>query len=310
MKGPALLAVLVVAGSPGCAGSQAAGGRGIVFIQDNTPGTTAIYRWQPGAGPTLIGPSTRVVESAQWSPDGALIAFTARDPGSEDASSLDIYVMHADGSGVRQLTNDSSLPGVFREESPSWSPDGSQIVYYRILENSPYYSLFRVSLRTGAEKSLHAAGNSPVWGKPGIAYMRNGTGPIMLLNPTTGRSRVFVSSSDVLAPFVWSSRGDLAVMQGSFGSTEVATYSAGGRELTHFRLALPYSPVCGATWSPDGRRLLLTVKGLVTIRNRLYHGHRPPVDKYAGLWTTTPAGKDPRRLLRFQPEGSCQTSWR
>jgi Tol biopolymer transport system component len=55
-----------------------------------------------------------------WSPDGTLIAFSGREPGAF----MEIYVMSADGSNLRQLTHDH-----VQDMHPSWSPDGTRILY-------------------------------------------------------------------------------------------------------------------------------------------------------------------------------------
>jgi Tol biopolymer transport system component len=54
-----------------------------------------------------------------WSADGGRIAFEGYSDGVSD-----IYVMDADGSNVRQITDDPA-PDIF----PRWSPDGSTIAY-------------------------------------------------------------------------------------------------------------------------------------------------------------------------------------
>ena len=60
-----------------------------------------------------------------WSPDGQHIAFMSEHDGSDVGS--DIYVIGADGSNRRNLTNDSEW-----HYSPSWSPDGQHIAFVTV----------------------------------------------------------------------------------------------------------------------------------------------------------------------------------
>lgn len=59
-----------------------------------------------------------------WSPDGSAIAFAMRPLGATDDNESEIYVMSADGSGVRRLT---SAPG--DDSHPHWSADGKRIFF-------------------------------------------------------------------------------------------------------------------------------------------------------------------------------------
>ncbi len=62
---------------------------------------------------------------ASWSPDGSKIAFVSFRDGRADTP-RHIFVMNADGTGRRNLTEDTGLTDSF---SPTWSPDGSKIAF-------------------------------------------------------------------------------------------------------------------------------------------------------------------------------------
>ena len=65
-----------------------------------------------------------------WSPDGKQIAFQRgvwEQKGDQwECKSCDIYVMNADGSDLKKLTEDPP----FFYGMPSWSPDGTKIAFY------------------------------------------------------------------------------------------------------------------------------------------------------------------------------------
>jgi TolB protein len=80
------------------------------------------------AGPTNItnNPAT-IDDNPDWSPDGRTVVFTSHlvsdDP--VDSVTAEIYVINVDGSGGPvQLTSNAE-----EERAPSWSPDGTRIVF-------------------------------------------------------------------------------------------------------------------------------------------------------------------------------------
>jgi WD40 repeat protein len=63
---------------------------------------------------------------AVWSPDGRWIAFSMASKAT--GGLFELYLMHPDGSGVRQLT--PATGGLFSLH-PTWSPDSSQLLFLR-----------------------------------------------------------------------------------------------------------------------------------------------------------------------------------
>ena len=82
----------------------------------------------------------------------------------------DIAVVNRDGSGLKILTDGSANFGF-----PSWSPDGSQIVYRASGKDNQ--GLFVMTVATGAVRALTADSshdNFPAWSPKGdrIAFTR------------------------------------------------------------------------------------------------------------------------------------------
>jgi Tol biopolymer transport system component len=81
-----------------------------------------------GSGVIRLTNNLATNRSPAWSPDGSKIAFVTNRVDHDE-----IFVMKANGAGVTQLTHNLPVEGcsscLKREESPSWSPDGTKIAF-------------------------------------------------------------------------------------------------------------------------------------------------------------------------------------
>ncbi len=99
------------------------------------------------------------IDRAVYSPDGRRIAFVGRtdDPDTH----FNIYIMNADGSGRRRLTDLEW--GLNPFEPPRWSPDGRQILYsYETVfidDITHYDDIFVVDVTSGRSTNLTSSPN-------------------------------------------------------------------------------------------------------------------------------------------------------
>ncbi|MFL6235230.1 MAG: protein kinase domain-containing protein [Thermoanaerobaculia bacterium] len=230
------------------------------------------------------------------SPDGGKLAFSSKSPQE------DLFIVGTDGSGLRQLTDDS-----FKDRDPTWSSDGRRIAFYS--DRSGHYEAWTIRpdgsdlqqvTRTRGEPIF-----SPLW-SPDSRWLVCGigfTGPALidLTRPIAERNPQRLPPSPAKLPFLpssWSPDGKW--LAGRAGEA-LFLFSLSSR--LYQRLdALGSQPI----WFHDGFRLLYFAAGQIHVFDTRTRQSRRLLAPPAGsTFTSADLGPEDRTLfvVRNQEEG-------
>ncbi len=209
-----------------------------------------------------------------------------------------IYLVGADGKGLRQLTG---VPNV-EDVTPVWSPDGRRIAFgRRSARGWRLYTMDATGARVRAITGTLSLAEAPTWSPDGrrLAFEwmplpppRNFAQQIAIVSADGTGLRILTSYAMFrggTADPAWSPDGKTILFSGTTSRLEGARtdlWSVGpdGRG-TRKR----FGNAGGAAWSPDGRRIAFSRRG--------------------DIYTSTPAGTDLRRLTHGYYADSIEPSW-
>jgi TolB protein len=273
----AIVALLVANAGPGSASFPVRPGK-IAFTSDAAGSDDILVMNADGSGRENLTTGPDEDTDPAWSPDGRRLAFVRAD--AQPA----VYLVRADGSGLRRLTAGSS---------PAWSPDGQRIVFSRRVGRGVDLYVIRADGR-GLRRLTRTAAteDEPEWSPDGrlIACVRvgkAGSANIYVMRPDgSGFRRVTLGPVEDLNP-TWSpdSRQLAFVREDeSLGVSRVFVTALDGKRQRPLVSELQLDPTAtfesGPSWSPDGKRIIF-VRGA-----RLY----------SDLYVASADGKFLRRL--------------
>jgi Tol biopolymer transport system component len=187
------------------------------------------------------------------SPDGAHVAYVEQPVADRcDGCAQSLWTTQPAARLTAPLDTD---PEPFADR-PTWSPDGSTIVFDRSGFNTAPH-LVTIPAAGGAVTDLHVEGSDPAWGSKLIAFTGGGArASLQTLDPATGVVQTVAGGVDA-SWIAWSPTGRLAyVVQDAQGRSTIVVVGSP----TRIRLSrlLPGARTAGLAWSPDGTRFAFT----------------------------------------------------
>lgn len=269
-----------------------------------TPGEIAYWRdfalWlmdADGSNAHQLVTALVVETGPAWSPDGSMLAFTGWDPQAPQPQGVlpDVWIVDVDDGDLQNVTN---LSGPASALSPSWSADGTRIVFA-----TTDWDLWTIDVEGTdpvrvTSDSTHQ--NSPAWSPDGslIAYcaipvednLITGREDVWVMKPDGSDRRQLTQSGRSCSPAWSADSSEIAFVTYVFPELAIDDHSdiwlmntdgSNQRNLTNDPSRFDRSPA----WSPDGATIIYDSAGPLRVREDPdlgeVMGHDPPSDIFA-----------------------------
>lgn len=228
-------------------------GSGAVYAGDCAP-PADVFAVRPNG--TALVRLTQTLEdesSVTASPDGSRLAFT-RTAGAQCVGCDErLWVTNARGGAGVRIPLAAPAAAIRQDQDPSFSPDGSSIVFSRWNSSvGDSARLYRAPATGGAATALGIVGTAPSWGPSRIAFL-GPHGVSTVGSDGSGSRRLPGLGLSDEGPLAWSPSGRLAVLRTTPPLAIVIPST--GRRIQLPGLFESSDRGAGITWSPDGTRL-------------------------------------------------------
>ena len=140
-------------------------GRGYLLYVSSRPDAESIWKFADGTASELWSVTGgRIIGGPAIAPDGKHVAFTVEERGRTR-----IYLMNADGSGVRAMPETLQPRG-----APAWSPDSRSIAVPLLIDRAPRLGMVSVAEATWKTVASEFAAD-PVWSPDGSIIVYSGS---------------------------------------------------------------------------------------------------------------------------------------
>ena len=295
----AVAVVFVVAGL--CAGQARAAFPGengqISFINDSS-GSPQVGRVNPDGShrvPLTHTSTKHQSDWAAWSPNGRELVFD-----SDRTGVFQVYTMHADGSDIDKITHMRGFTG-----QPSWSPDGSRIVFAHSPTGNPPFNVYTMGADGGPiHRVTHSAVDEEV-----PKYSPDGRWIVFSTFPQTGAPALYLVRADgshrhrLTPPRLHAFDGDwspdgrriVAATNADLPDSQVFTIRRDGTDIRLITGGPTGQNDVYATYSPDGRKIAFA-RGL-------------PPGGVPHLWVMNADGSNQHQITHAPNSGEVRPDW-